>query len=121
MATAMSEQAHTRRLPLRGRPLQKAIIELARQLGWRVAHFPPVETQRGWRVPVAADGKGFPDLILVRERIIVAEIKGDGDRLTPEQDNWLHAFRMAGISTYTWTPAEWREGIIEGMLRSRAV
>lgn len=54
---------------------QIEIIELARILGWRVAHFRPAQTRHGWRTPVAADGKGFPDLVLVRERVIYAELK----------------------------------------------
>lgn len=102
---------------LRGRPLQKGIIELARRFGWRVAHTPPMQTERGWRTAVAADGKGFPDLLLLRERVVVAEIKGDGDGLTPEQEVWLDAFAKAGIESYLWTPKDWREGVIEGVLR----
>ena len=44
------------------RELQDAVIQLARLLGWRVAHFRPAMTTRGWRTPVSADGAGFPDL-----------------------------------------------------------
>lgn len=108
-----------RRQPLAGRPLQKGIIDLARRLGWRVAHTPPVLTKFGWRTPVAADGKGFPDLLLVRERALVAEIKGDGDRLTKEQSTWLSAFRIAGIEAHVWTPEGWIDGSIEETLRVR--
>jgi hypothetical protein len=106
--------------PLKGRELQRGIIELARRLGWRVAHTPPIPTERGWRTAVAADGKGFPDLVLVRDRVIVAEIKGDTDRLRPEQEAWLSAFRLAGIAAYVWTPEDWRSGEIERMLRARS-
>ena len=107
------------REPLRGRELQKGIIDLARRLGWRVAHTPPVLTKHGWRTAVAADGKGFPDLLLVRERCVVAEVKGDGDYLKPEQSAWLTAFRMAGIEAYVWTPVLWLDGTIEEALRAR--
>lgn len=106
---------------LRGRPLQKGIIDLARRMGWRCAHFPPVQTERGWRTPVAADGKGWPDLLLVRERVLVAEVKGDGDRLSAEQQTWITAFHMAGIEAYVWTPALWLDGTVEAVLRRRAV
>jgi len=105
--------------PLKGRELQKAIIEMARQLGWKVAHTPPIATERGWRTAVAADGKGFPDLVLVRDRLIVAEVKGDTDRLRPEQRDWLTAFRMAGISAHVWTPDSWRTGEVERILTAR--
>jgi len=104
---------------LKGRDLQKAIIELARRLGWRVGHTPPVKTERGWRTPVAADGKGFPDLVLVRERVVWAEVKGDTDRLKREQQDWHTALRLAGQEVYVWTPEEWVNGDIEATLRLR--
>lgn len=43
--------------------LQSAVIELARTLGYRVAHFRAARTAQGWRTPVEADGAGFPDLV----------------------------------------------------------
>lgn len=104
---------------LRGAQLQKAIIDLGRQLGWRVAHFPPVQTERGWRVPVGADGKGWPDLVLVRDRVLVMEVKGDGDYLKPEQELWLDAFRLAACEVFVATPTLWRDGTIEEALRRR--
>lgn len=107
------------REPLKGRALQKGIIDLARRLEWRVAHFPPVPTERGWRTPVAADGKGFPDLLLVRDRILIAEVKGDTDRVRPEQRVWLDAFALAGAEVYIWTPQLWLDGTIEATLRAR--
>lgn len=103
---------------LTGRELQHSVIDLARRTGWKVAHTPPVSTERGWRTAVAADGKGFPDLLLVRDRIIVAEIKGS-DRLSPEQREWLSAFRLAGVPAYVWTPKEWASGEVERVLRAR--
>jgi hypothetical protein len=106
-------------VPLKGRELQRAIIDLARRLGWRVGHFPPVPTERGWRTPVAADGKGFLDLVLVRERVVWAEIKGDTDRLRREQQGWIDALRMAGQEVYVWSPETWRSGEVESILRSR--
>lgn len=104
---------------MKGRELQRAIIDCARRLGWRVAHFPPVPTERGWRTPVAADGKGFLDLILLRERLVVAEVKGDTDRLRPEQQVWIDAWSLAGIPVYIWTPEGWASGNIEAVLRWR--
>lgn len=105
---------------MKGRDLQHAIIDAARLTGWLVAHTPPIRTERGWRTAVAADGKGFPDLLLLRERIIVAEVKGDEDRLRPEQAKWLSAFRMAGVAAYLWTPREWMSGEIDRILHARA-
>jgi hypothetical protein len=50
------------------REFQRQVIDLARLLGWRCAHFRPGRTARGWRTPVQADGAGFPDLQPVRAR-----------------------------------------------------
>lgn len=102
---------------MRGRELQRGIIDMARRLGWRVAHTPPVQTERGWRTPVAADGKGFPDLLFLRERIVVAEVKGDGDRLTDEQRAWLNSFVLAGAEAHVWRTKDWENGTIESVLR----
>ena len=66
---------------------------------------------------MAADGKGFPDLVLLREKIVAAEVKGDGDSLRPEQEAWLEAFSRAGAEAYVWRPRDWREGTIEAVLR----
>lgn len=108
------------REPLRGKALQRAVVDLARTCGWRVAHFPTIQDARGvWRTPVAADGKGWPDLVLVRDRVLVREVKGDGDRLRPEQETWLTAFRLAGADAGVWRPKDWIDGTIENELRTR--
>lgn len=108
------------RQPLRGRDLQKGIVETARSFGWRAAHFLSMQGRDGiWRTPAGADGKGWPDLVLVRERVIFVEVKGDTDRLRPEQETWLTALRLAGQEVYVWTPEQWLSGEIEDLLRQR--
>lgn len=96
-----------------GRQLQGAIIELAHMYGWQVAHFPSMlVTGRSGRpfyaTPLAADAKGFPDMVLVRrdDRVIFVEVKGHGDSLRPEQEVWLELLRSAGCETYVWTPKD---------------
>lgn len=86
------------------RDWQRDIIRLARTLGWRVAHFRPAQTSKGWRTAVAADGAGFPDLILVRDRLIAAELKNEKGRVTEEQREWIAALQVAGIEAYVWRP-----------------
>jgi hypothetical protein len=98
--------------------LQDNVIKTAHLFGWRVAHFRPALTAKGWRTPVSADGKGFPDLVcLRREQCLVVELKGDHGRLAPEQDDWLRAFIEARINAAIWTPKEWNSGMIERILR----
>jgi acetyl esterase/lipase len=97
---------------INGRTLQRSIIAEANKRGWRAASFPPVETARGWRTPAGAQGKGWPDIVLVRDRVIYVEVKGDGDRLRPEQREWQDALRLAGAEVYVWTPKEWGDTIL---------
>ena len=44
-------------------------------------------------------GSGFPDLFLVdpRGEILLAEVKGRGDGLRPDQEGWLTALNQAGL------------------------
>lgn len=89
---------------------QRAIMKFARLKGWRVAHFRPAMTRSGsWVTAVAGDGAGFPDLVLVRDRVIVAELKAGKNKVSLEQKRWLQAFEKAGIPAYTWWPHEWDE------------
>lgn len=92
---------------------QSAVIDYAQLMGWRVAHFRAARTERGWRTPVAADGAGFPDLVLVRGgRLIFAELKARRGALRSGQLEWIEALgevaRSAGrVSMYIWRPDDW--------------
>jgi hypothetical protein len=99
--------------------LQSAVIELARMFRWRVAHFRPAKTAHGWRTPVQADGKGFPDLLLVRDRVIAAELKSDAGKLGDDQAAWLDAFEIAGVESYVWRPSDLEQ--VANVLRRKAV
>lgn len=99
--------------------LQDAVIELAHLFGWRVAHFRAARTKSGWATPVAADGKGFPDLMMARrERLIFAELKSAKGKLTLEQEEWMSALRHTGSTLAVWYPRDWESGVIEDELRS---
>jgi hypothetical protein len=92
--------------------LQAHVVELAEQwFGWRWVHFRPAKTKHGWRTPVSGPlGKGWPDLILARPgRIVAAELKGDGGKVEPEQQDVLAALAAAGVETYVWWPKDWNE------------
>jgi len=95
--------------------LQENVVKMAHLLRWRVAHFRPAQNASGrWRTPVAADGAGFPDLVLARDRIVIfAELKADGGRLSDAQRDWLAALP----DSYLWRPSDWKSGEIERTLR----
>ncbi len=93
------------------RDFQQQIIDMAHLYGWRIAHFRPAMKKDGtWVTPVSADGKGFPDLLLVhptKHKIIVVEVKTEKGKLTPEQERWLWAFAECDIQSYDWRPSDW--------------
>lgn len=86
---------------------QATVVETAQLHGWAVAHFRPARTEQGWRTPVAADGKGWPDLVLVRDRVLFAELKSPRGRLTTDQRAWIERLTAAGQETYVWRPDDW--------------
>jgi len=92
--------------------LLRRILDLARLTGWRTAHFRQAMNERGhWRTPVAGDGKGFPDLVLVRkDRLIFAELKSSTGRTTPQQQQWLDCLALIpSVEVYLWRPTDWQE------------
>lgn len=90
---------------------QKEVVNLAHLFGWRVGHFRKVRVQRGkrtyWETPVAADGAGFPDLELVRDRLVKAELKVGKNKRSAEQLAWAAAYQRAGVEYYVWYPRDW--------------
>jgi hypothetical protein len=102
--------------------LQKAVIELARRLGWRTAHFRPGLTKAGnWVTAVQGDGAGFPDLFMVKPGSSLApyaiELKSERGRVSEEQQKWLDALSEAGCYAAVWRPKDWLSGRIEQELR----
>lgn len=98
---------------------QQQVIALAQLCGWRVFHARPARTKDGqWRTPVAGDGKGFFDLVLMRERVIFAELKTNKGTLTRDQHDWREAATRAGATAEVWRPRDWNQ--IEDTLSRRA-
>ncbi len=83
---------------------QKQVVDLARLLGYRVAHFRPAKTAKGWRTAVSADGAGWPDLVLVRERTIFLELKREQGKLSEDQAVWIRSLHAAGAEIYVVRP-----------------
>jgi len=92
---------------------QQRVIDYARGRGWKVAWFRPVRVQRRdgsvyHETPVGADGKGWPDLVLVRAgEIIFAELKVGKNKASPEQVAWLDALRETGAAAGVWRETDW--------------
>jgi len=98
--------------------LQEAVASLAHVYRWRVAHFRAAVTGKGFRTPVAYDGKGFPDLILVRRPFVLAvELKADAGFLDDDQERWCNAFANGVVPYDVWTPREFADGTIARVLK----
>lgn len=102
------------------RELQDWIAATARLLGWRVCHHRPARTARGWRTAGSYDAEGWPDLCLVRDRVVFVEVKADRGQLRPQQKIWIEALREAGAECHIWKPKDWTSGVVEAVLRRTA-
>ena len=87
---------------------QRAVTEAAEALGWRVWH--DNDSRR--------NDADFPDLVLIRDRLVKAELKRRDKVPTPGQETYLLALARAGVETYLWRPADWPE-IVETLKRGR--
>jgi hypothetical protein len=94
----------------------RLVLDYARLRGWRVAHFRPARTARGWRTAVQGDGAGFPDLVLVRLdgdrlRVIFAELKTERSQIDDNQQTWadLLSHAKGDVEYYLWRPSKWKE------------
>lgn len=75
---------------------QAMVLELATLYRWVWYH-----THDSRRSPA-----GFPDLVLVRNRVLFRELKTDKGDLTTEQLCWLHLLHDAGADVGVWRPAD---------------
>jgi hypothetical protein len=106
--------------PMSEADFQKIVIALARSRGWLVCHFRTSRNVRKdgtvhYETAVQGDGAGFPDLVLVRDRLVLVELKADGGRLREEQHRWLEALGKANVEHHVWRPSQMAE--IEGVLK----
>lgn len=80
--------------------LTDLVVDAARLYHWRVTHFRPARTVRGWSTPLQGD-PGFPDLCLARNGVVIfAELKVGRGKLRPEQEKWRDAL---GDQWRLWT------------------
>ncbi len=95
---------------------QKEVIDWLHKHDWRVAHFRPAKTSKGWRTAVGADGAGFPDLCCVNAksgRVMFIELKSDTGKVSLEQAEWLLALgKCPGVEVHVLKPSSDVEGIL---------
>ena len=65
---------------------------------------------QGWMVYHTYDSRrseeGFPDLVLLRERLVFVELKREGEEPTKAQQVWLGKLWQAGYEAYLWRPSD---------------
>jgi hypothetical protein len=77
---------------------QATVVAAAEQLGWRAFHT--YDSRRS--------EPGFPDLVLVRERVVFVELKTERGRVSAEQAAWVAALCEAGAECHVWRPGDWK-------------
>lgn len=102
--------------------LLRNVIDLAELFKWRCAHFRPGQNRRGvWSTAMSgSQAAGFPDLVMIRDRLLMVELKAEKGRMTPEQLDWAASLANAGVEVYCWRPSQWISGEIEAVLRRRS-
>jgi hypothetical protein len=81
------------------REFQQQIIDTARLLGWKCYHT--FDSRRS--------EAGYPDLCLVRDRIVWLECKTEAGRVSPAQADWIAAINAAGGNALVVRPSQWDE------------
>jgi hypothetical protein len=84
------------------------VVELARLFGW-------THIYHTWRSKHSA--AGFPDYVLVRERVVFCELKTERGKLSDAQRDWLEALNRAGQEAYCFRPHDL--DLIADILRRR--
>ena len=78
---------------------QAKVIALAKKTGWLIYHT--YDSRRS--------EAGYPDLTLVRDRVIFAELKTRTGKLSPDQTVWIDRLKKAGAEVYVWRPSQLNE------------
>lgn len=82
--------------PMTEKAFQVIVVELATTFGYRIFHT--FDSRRS--------APGFPDLVLVRDRVIWAELKSDTGQVSAAQQKWLDALQLAGQEVHLWRPKD---------------
>jgi len=93
------------------RPFPDAVANVMTEREFQV-HVTTVAEQLGWWTYHTHDSRrsepGFPDLTLVRgTRLVFAELKREGGRVTPAQRRVHVLLEGAGHLVRVWRPSDW--------------
>ena len=75
------------------------VVKLAKLMGW--VYYHTYDSRRS--------EPGFPDLVLVKDRVLYRELKTETGRLSGKQKAWGERLRRAGQSWEVWRPSQMRE------------
>ena len=97
------------------RELSKLVVRMAEALGWKVF---TISNSRAAAMR-SHTGIGFPDLICVRgKRLLALELKTEKGKTTAAQDEWLDALKeVQQVRTAVVRPRHWVDGFVEEILR----
>jgi hypothetical protein len=87
----------------------RQVVDLAHLLGWATYH--PLVSMKS--------PAGWPDLVLVRDRVLFVECKAERGVLSRHQERWRDRFLTAGAEWYLWKPADLEQ--VAAVLRRRVV
>ena len=103
-APGASGEASALNVGLNERDFTTKVIDRAKAMGWRVFHPRPARTAQGWRTAGQGTPKGFPDLVLALDTVVLfVELKSQKGKLTDEHKDWLHHTNGA-----VWRPKDWQ-------------
>lgn len=85
---------------------QRQVLDLAALHGWRAMHVRRSQARAG-RWSTTTSVVGWPDLLLWRPgRVVAAELKAEGGRLSLEQRAVLDELAEAGLEVHVWRPSD---------------
>lgn len=94
------------------RAFTEQVLATARLGGWTAFHDYATNVPRQCPhckrpVRILRNAPGFPDLVLVKDRVLYRELKVGGGKLTLDQRAWRDRLEASGADWELWTPDDW--------------
>ena len=83
---------------------QRQVVTLASLYRWQFFHPVPGFGRGHWGTQMITSSPGFPDLVLVGDAVIFAELKTRDGKLARGQTHWGDSLINAGAEYYVWRP-----------------